>query len=428
MTETTFQRSAVRSSVVGRREVWHYPPIGPYSVLAALGRCNSGYKYLSVFRSSFGFDDASWSEQASGLVSDEFGLRLEFVGDRVLRFFGVGPQEAGRHGSTRRVCTDLGSQGDGQLPGEGALLGLLQGRISTGGDADMNRVALLVLDVHTATWGLYTGPLARWAKDALDPGVPPSPPIKEGATTDSDDLPEKPRPCQVCAAQGRWPIGLGRWYTCPSCAGTGTEGNGPGGAATVRKYADPETGESKTLRPGPQPEGMGPPGPLATKIRNFMSGLTDDQLDALRMALPPPWWDHIHAAVMESDDESTAWVLGYMAQVTAAAAGMAARTEDRLEQELADLRSTDLRSTERLGDAMLIRTRFDYWPSAARGNARVEIYRADLPRVPNVGEVINIKGNPYIVHARGWAIGDDEDGTGKLYAFVGVFKAGEFTT
>lgn len=76
-------------------------------------------------------------------------------------------------------------------------------------------------------------------------------------------------------------------------------------------------------------------------------------------------------------------------------------------------------------DARLIHTRFDYWPSAARKDVRFEIFRANLPQVPSVGEQVNLKGNPYIVHARGWAIGD-EDGNDKLYAYVGVFKAGEF--
>ncbi len=71
-----------------------------------------------------------------------------------------------------------------------------------------------------------------------------------------------------------------------------------------RVYTDPDTGETKPLRPTP---GVAlPEGSLAFDIVDFMSGLTDDQLDALRMALPPPWWDHIAVAIQEPTDDGVA--------------------------------------------------------------------------------------------------------------------------
>lgn len=81
-----------------------------------------------------------------------------------------------------------------------------------------------------------------------------------------------------------------------------------------RQYVDPESGESKPLRPPPQPTGAQPPSPLATDIRGYLDGLSDDDLDALRKALPPSWWDHVHAAVTESSDEDVREAFGPMVE------------------------------------------------------------------------------------------------------------------
>lgn len=73
-------------------------------------------------------------------------------------------------------------------------------------------------------------------------------------------------------------------------------------------YTDPETGETRPLRPVPQPSGMPPPGPLASEVREFIEDLTDEQLEDLRQALPSRWWDDIHDAVMEPTDEGVVTV------------------------------------------------------------------------------------------------------------------------
>jgi len=67
-----------------------------------------------------------------------------------------------------------------------------------------------------------------------------------------------------------------------------------------------------------------------------------------------------------------------------------------------------------------IQTRFDLWPSAANKDQRVTIARANIPQVPEVGETINLNGDPHIIHRRGWALDDD----GQLFAYVDVFMVG----
>lgn len=54
-----------------------------------------------------------------------------------------------------------------------------------------------------------------------------------------------------------------------------------------------------------------------------------------------------------------------------------------------------------------------------------------LPAVPLPGEVINISGNPYVVHERGWAVGETTsgavwsmytDGEPPLYCYLRVTR------
>ena len=43
-----------------------------------------------------------------------------------------------------------------------------------------------------------------------------------------------------------------------------------------------------------------------------------------------------------------------------------------------------------------------------------------LPAVPLPGEVINLKGYPFVVHSRGWAVEHEGEEAGRLYAYVAV--------
>ena len=74
-----------------------------------------------------------------------------------------------------------------------------------------------------------------------------------------------------------------------------------------------------------------------------------------------------------------------------------------------------------------IRTRFDRQVRAS-DQAEEHIMYADLVQVPDVGELVNLKGNPYIVIRRGWAISTDIGEDGDLYTqycFVTVLPATE---
>jgi hypothetical protein len=77
-------------------------------------------------------------------------------------------------------------------------------------------------------------------------------------------------------------------------------------------------------------------------------------------------------------------------------------------------------------DPHLIRVRFDIGHPASTGDEDRGLGYFDLPQVPDVGDPININGNPYIIHRRGWVIGTEGDDAGRLFAFVRVGKAGEF--
>lgn len=46
-----------------------------------------------------------------------------------------------------------------------------------------------------------------------------------------------------------------------------------------------------------------------------------------------------------------------------------------------------------------------------------------LPAVPAVGEIVNIDGNPYLVHERGWAVGEMDDEQRSLYAYLRMLPA-----
>lgn len=63
----------------------------------------------------------------------------------------------------------------------------------------------------------------------------------------------------------------------------------------------------------------------------------------------------------------------------------------------------------------MIKVRVDLVYSHNRDSDRT-IYRGEWPQVPLIGESINLSGDPYIIHERGWAT-DDED---QLYSYLRV--------
>ena len=63
-----------------------------------------------------------------------------------------------------------------------------------------------------------------------------------------------------------------------------------------------------------------------------------------------------------------------------------------------------------------IRVRFDLITRLSNRETDIPgFYQATIPYLPHTWEVINIKGDPYVIHERGWAIDDD---TGYLHAYV----------
>lgn len=72
----------------------------------------------------------------------------------------------------------------------------------------------------------------------------------------------------------------------------------------------------------------------------------------------------------------------------------------------------------------MIHVRFDLLYSLSN-NYSVTLYQQDLPQVPGVGDIVNIKGNPFRVIRVGWALGDNDD-SHALYAYVDVSKAVNF--
>jgi len=71
-----------------------------------------------------------------------------------------------------------------------------------------------------------------------------------------------------------------------------------------------------------------------------------------------------------------------------------------------------------------IRTRFDQQVNAHTQGVEHIMY-TDLIQVPEVGETVNLKGNPFIVIRRGWAMPeDDEDGDlYTQYCYITVLPA-----
>ncbi len=80
-----------------------------------------------------------------------------------------------------------------------------------------------------------------------------------------------------------------------------------------------------------------------------------------------------------------------------------------------------------------IHTRFDLICSANKDADR-ELCRAELLQVPLPGETINLKGNPYVVVDRGWAVENTTAGNSisildphaKQYAYVRVSRLYKF--
>lgn len=71
----------------------------------------------------------------------------------------------------------------------------------------------------------------------------------------------------------------------------------------------------------------------------------------------------------------------------------------------------------------MISVRFDVINNMADKYEDTSAYSTNyLPAVPGVGETINIKGNPFIVHSRGWAVSDDD---GDMYCYIRLIKCFE---
>ena len=54
------------------------------------------------------------------------------------------------------------------------IVGMLVGGLVGGPSQPVERVLALRFDQATGEWQVYQGPLLRWAKHAVDPGVPPA--------------------------------------------------------------------------------------------------------------------------------------------------------------------------------------------------------------------------------------------------------------
>jgi hypothetical protein len=83
----------------------------------------------------------------------------------------------------------------------------------------------------------------------------------------------------------------------------------------------------------------------------------------------------------------------------------------------------------------MITVRFDYTPQPGNAGANRTVARYEMSDLPPVGEMVNIKGYPFIVTRRAWAIGDGKDvqnelveyeEEGHLYAYVDIVKARPF--
>jgi len=76
---------------------------------------------------------------------------------------------------------------------------------------------------------------------------------------------------------------------------------------------------------------------------------------------------------------------------------------------------------------MVIHTRFNRRMKASTRDDDVCVMRADLSQVPSVGELVSLKGNPYIVVERSWSMGEASlDDAYSQYAFVVVVPAGNW--
>jgi len=73
----------------------------------------------------------------------------------------------------------------------------------------------------------------------------------------------------------------------------------------------------------------------------------------------------------------------------------------------------------------VINARFDVQTSASKRSVSF-LAQCLVPAVPSVGESINVKGDPYIVIRRGWAL-DDPCENGRLFAYITVLAASEET-
>lgn len=51
------------------------------------------------------------------------------------------------------------------------------------------------------------------------------------------------------------------------------------------------------------------------------------------------------------------------------------------------------------------------------------VIKQELPIAPKENDIVNINGNPYVVHRVGYAFGE---GDAKQYVYVELFKAGSF--
>jgi len=61
-------------------------------------------------------------------------------------------------------------------------------------------------------------------------------------------------------------------------------------------------------------------------------------------------------------------------------------------------------------------------------DSEVRFARYQLPQAPDVGELVNLKGNPFVVTRRGWATGGDgpEDVPTALYCYLAISRTHDY--
>ena len=67
----------------------------------------------------------------------------------------------------------------------------------------------------------------------------------------------------------------------------------------------------------------------------------------------------------------------------------------------------------------MINVRFDLVPRISNPNHDYEMARYKLLETPQIGEIINIKGDPFVVFSRAWAI---DEKTEELWCYIKLVR------